>query len=147
MLATVVVLCVLLVVLGHAGAAIRSRVRLARAGGFEVALRAAPGGGQAERWRHVQAIATQGRLEVRWIGPGGFWLPGRPTSSITVLGARPESGRRTGRRTRWSVDPRLHIVTLQTPDGGLELAVEGRSVSRLLGLLHASPADGLHRGA
>ena len=144
MLVTVVVLCVLVAVIGFFGAALRSRIRLARAGGFECALRAVPGTGRAGRWRHVQAMATHGQLEVRVMGPGGVWLPARPASSITVLGARPEPGRRTGWRTGWSVNSRLHIVTLQTPDGELELAVEGRAVQRLLALLLASPADGLH---
>ena len=147
MIVTVVVLCVLAAVIGFFGAAVRSRIRLARAGGFECALRRVPADGRAGGWRHVQAMAVQGRLEVRVMGPGGLWLPARPTSSITVLGARPEPGRRTGWRTGWSVNPRLHVVALQTPDGEQELAVEGSEVQRLLALVTGRPAGGLPTGA
>ena len=125
--------------IGFGVAAIRSRLRHARAGGFEVALRPAPADpAEAGGWRHVQALATRGRLDVRAIGPGGLWLPPRRLPAIEVLGARHEPGRRTGWRSLWSINPRFHVVVLSTPQGAVEVAVEGRDVERLLARLHGS---------
>jgi hypothetical protein len=111
--------------------------RLTATGGVESALRAdhpttwaRPG-----EWRHGLATAGSGGLRFRPGCPLGMRLPRGAPVDIEVLAAQVEEGRRPSLRQAWSINPALHIATLTTPDGPIELAAPARSLTNVIRVL------------
>jgi hypothetical protein len=95
--------------------------RYARRGQIECAWRGldAPG-----KWRHGLATVSRGSFDFQpRLLSIGTRIPQGDTVSVVVESIDPDEGRHPGLSQVWYVNPRLHVLTVRTPDGPIELAM------------------------
>ncbi len=106
----------------------RVQRRLAAAGKVECALRSQrqTAWGSPDKWRH--GVAATWSPPAPPAGPLGMRSPRGAPVEIEVLAVQVEKGRRPLPREALSINPALHIATLTTPYGPIELAAPAQSL-------------------
>jgi Protein of unknown function (DUF2550) len=76
------------------------------------------------KWRHGLATASRGSLEFHpRRGSHGTRIPKGSPVSVVVDSIDSDAGRRPSLSQIWFLNPRLHILTVRTPKGPIEIAV------------------------
>jgi len=84
------------------------------------------------RWRHGLATVSPGSFEFQpRLGSIGTRIPKGEPVSVEVESVDPDEGRRPSLSQIWFVNPRLHILTVRTPAGTIELAMLPKRVPEL----------------
>jgi hypothetical protein len=103
--------------------------RYARRGQIECAWKSfdAPG-----KWRHGLATVSRGSFQFQpRLGSMGTRIPKGDAVSVVVESIDPDPARRPGLSQVWHLNPRLHILTVRTPSGPIELAMLPKRVPEL----------------